>query len=302
MNDHIPRISLGLPVFNGGDYLRETLDSVLAQTYEDWRLVVSDNGSSDDTMDIIREYADRDPRITYRVHPTNIGAHRNYNSIVPHVRGEFFKWLAHDDLIAPTFLERCVEILDARPEVVLVFAATNRIDGNGEVVGELRSTTNYESDSAYERLRAYVGDRMKAPQIFGLMRRSVLLETPLLHSYQASDFTFLEEMAMRGRFAYIEEPLFLYRFHEQRHSAGTDEEQRQWYDPDRKAPMMSRWLELLGLVAAIGRVPMGVLDKARSFLFAGWWAVRHGGGLAEDLATRGRHEAGRLAARIGNDR
>ncbi|HSF86495.1 MAG TPA: glycosyltransferase family A protein [Acidimicrobiia bacterium] len=288
---------MGLPVYNGGEYLRETLESVRAQTFKDWELIISNNGSTDGTMEIIQEYAACDERIQYRVHPKNVGAHRNYNSIVPHATGQYFKWLAHDDLMAPTFVERCVDILDARPEVVLVFAATDRIDERSNKISELRSTMSYESDSAYERLRAYVGDRMKAPQIFGVMRRTTLLETGLLRSHGASDFTFLEEMAMRGRFAYVDEPLFFYRFHTQRHSASSAVEQVQYYNPDQKAPMMSEWGQLGGLLNAIRRVPMHPWDKVRSVAFAGWWAFRHGNELLDDLIVRGRYETGKLKAK-----
>ena len=93
---------MGLPVYNGVEYLRETLESVRAQTFKDWELIISDNGSTDGTMEIIQEYAAADERIQYRVHPKNVGAHRNYNSIVPHATGQYFKWLAHDDLMAET--------------------------------------------------------------------------------------------------------------------------------------------------------------------------------------------------------
>ncbi len=302
MTHPVPRVSLALPVYNGADYLRQTLEAVRAQTFKDWELVISDNSSTDGTLEIIQEFAALDERISYRVHPENIGAHRNYNSIIPHVSGEYFKWLAHDDLFAPTFIEQCVEILDARPEVVLVFAATDRIDEQSNVISELRSTMSYESDSPYERLRAYIGDRMKAPQIFGVMRRSVLLDTALLRSYGASDFTFLEELAMRGRFAYIPEPLFFYRIHTQRHSASTAEEQVQWYNPDQKAPMMWHWSQFGGLLDSIRLVPMSVWDRVRSFAFAGWWAIRHADELAEDVWVRGRYEAARLAARIDERR
>lgn len=296
-----PRVSLGLPVYNGADYLRATLDSVRAQTYSDWELVISDNASTDGTIDIIHEFAAADDRISYRVHPENIGAHRNYNSIVSEVSGEYFKWLAHDDIIAPTFLERCGAILDERPEVVLVFARTVQIDDDGIEIGEMRSTVSYETDSPYERLRAYIGDRMKSPQVFGLMRRSTLLETSLLRHYRASDFTFVQEMALRGRFAYIDEPLFLYRFHAQRHSASSAQEQVQWYNPGRQAPMLWHWSQLGGLLDSIRRVPISPGDKLRSTLLAGKWAVRHGGDLAGEVTERGKYEAGKLGSKLRNE-
>ncbi len=105
-----------MPVLNGAGYIREALDSVLAQTYQDFTILVSDNGSVDETVAIVEEYAARDPRISLQRHATNIGAHRNYNSLVTATDSELFKWMAHDDLIAPTFLSDCIALLDAEPE------------------------------------------------------------------------------------------------------------------------------------------------------------------------------------------
>ena len=119
MTPIIPRVTIGLPVYNGQNYLVETLESLLAQTYTDFELVISDNASTDRTEAICRQYAAGDARIRYYRNDENIGASANYNRAFELGRGEYFKWAAHDDLLAPTYLERCVEVLDANPDVVL---------------------------------------------------------------------------------------------------------------------------------------------------------------------------------------
>jgi glycosyltransferase involved in cell wall biosynthesis len=117
-----PTLTIGLPVYNGERYLTESLDALLAQTYQDFELVISDNASDDGTADICRAYAERDSRIRYLRQPVNIGAGPNHNVLVPMARGKYFKWASHDDLYDPQLLELCIEALESRPEFVLAHA------------------------------------------------------------------------------------------------------------------------------------------------------------------------------------
>ena len=131
MIDRIPRVSIGMPVYNGAAFLRESLDSLLSQTYEDFELVISDNGSTDGTQNICRAYATEDVRIRYYREEENRGAAWNYNRVFELARGEYFKWAAHDDVHAPTFLERCVEVVDNNPDVLWCFSRHTHVDCYG---------------------------------------------------------------------------------------------------------------------------------------------------------------------------
>ena len=102
---------------------------MLAQTFEDFEIIVSDNASTDGTAAIVERYAERDSRVRLLRQPQNVGAARNYNYTVELAKGEYFKWAAHDDLCAPTFLERCVGVLDSRPEVATCYTRTQYVDG-----------------------------------------------------------------------------------------------------------------------------------------------------------------------------
>ena len=128
----MPRVSIGLPVYNGEKFIREAIDSIFSQTFEDFELIISDNGSTDRTQQICQAYAAQDLRIRYYRNKKNIGAARNYNLVFELASGEYFKWAAHDDLCAPEYLERCVEILDRDPDVVLCYPKTSIIDEHGE--------------------------------------------------------------------------------------------------------------------------------------------------------------------------
>ena len=153
----------------------------------------------------------------------------------------------------------------------------------GNAGAELSSNQSYDDPSPYRRLRSYVSDRTKIPQVFGVIRRSVLEATPLLGSYPKSDTVLMYEMAMRGRFAKVEEPLFLNREHPNRQGRLGLRERTTWYHPDRTTPVLPRWNQLWGFLRAVVRVPMTAADKAQCIGFVGWWGLNHGTELVGDL-------------------
>lgn len=145
-----PRVSIGLPVYNGDNYLIETLDSILAQTYADFELIICDNASTDGTAEICRTYAVQDDRIRYFRNETNVGAARNYNLTWEHARGEYFKWVAHDDPCAPQLIERCVAALDSMPDVIMAYGRTILIDARGDIIEYHNDGFNLTSSHPHE--------------------------------------------------------------------------------------------------------------------------------------------------------
>ena len=105
----VPLVSMGMPVYNGAKYLREALDSLLAQTYKDFELVISDNASTDDTAKICQEYARKDRRIRYIRRKENVGGWKNFDFVRREARGRYFVWAAHDDLRGKSYLEKCLK-------------------------------------------------------------------------------------------------------------------------------------------------------------------------------------------------
>jgi glycosyltransferase involved in cell wall biosynthesis len=101
-----------MPVFNGGAYLRESLDSILGQSFGDFDLVISDNASTDGTEDICRGYSALDRRIRYIRQPRNLGATANYNTVFGEARGKYFKWASSNDKCCPGFFEKCIRVLE----------------------------------------------------------------------------------------------------------------------------------------------------------------------------------------------
>lgn len=209
-----PAVSIGLPVYNGEDFLESSVDSILSQTFTDFELIICDNASTDRTPEICRKYAAKDPRVHYYRNKTNLGAPRNYNKTVKLSRGKYFKWAAADDVHEPEYLKRCVEVLDNDPSVVLCHSKSKRIGEKGELLGVYEHNMRMDSPKIQERF----GDMISIMTnicwpIFGLMRKEILERTPLHGDYRGADANLLAEMSLYGRLYEIPEYLFLRRDH-----------------------------------------------------------------------------------------
>lgn len=284
-----PKVSLGLPVYNGEAFLVETLASLLVQTFTDFELIISDNASTDRTEMICREYAAADPRVIYHRNQSNIGAAANYNRTFELARGEYFKWAAHDDLIAPTYLERCVEVLDRDPSVVLAYTRGKAINDNGEVIKVMSGKRFYDSPEPRLRFHEFVLDRNPVLAVFGVIRREVLAQTRLIGGYAGSDRPLLSELSLRGKFYEVPEYLFFYRFHESQSWGGKKSRRAQvaWYDP-RRAGKKSYpdWRLLQEHMRSIGRAPIDAQERLYCYLYLGHWIRRNWRGLGRELLLR----------------
>src|SRR3954454_25324452 len=195
----VPRLSLGLPVYNGEEYLAESLDALLGQTYEDYELIISDNASTDATDEICRRYAEKDSRTRYVRQPKNIGATPNHNYVFDVSRTELFKWVSHDDLYARDLLKRCIEALDERPDVILAHCDQAIIDGDGRIVQPLEYTLDTAARHAPDRSRTILFER-GGDDFSGFMRADVLRRLKPLASLPLADRTNSAEMVLHGPF------------------------------------------------------------------------------------------------------
>jgi glycosyltransferase involved in cell wall biosynthesis len=208
-----PAVSIGLPVYNGENFLGEALHSLCCQSFTDCELIISDNASTDGTRAICESYAKVDGRIRYYRNHENIGVHRNWNRVFELSTGRYFKWAAHDDLYAVDFVEKCVSVLDSDPSVVLCYSKADFIDEMGQ---HLRSdTVHADATSAEPSTRFYnmIAVDHWCFQIFGVIRSAVLKATPLHADYFTTDRVLLAELSLHGRLYEIPEVLFHRRDH-----------------------------------------------------------------------------------------
>jgi hypothetical protein len=304
-----PRVSIGLPVYNGARYLRAAIESILAQTFTDFELIICDNASTDQTQSICTAFAARDPRVRYHRNPENIGAAGNFNLAFKLSRGEFFKWAAHDDLHEPNYLARCVALLDADPSAVLSHTGTRVIDDAGVEVPVLpgnrppqrRGHPELYEEDLYDPPRGLEGaepaDRLRGLlcgtkwcfEIFGLMRSSALRATPLHLSFYGSDKVLLAAMAIRGRFRAAPEPMFLRRFHPGQSSSKDAKAQALWMNTRggraQYVPPQLRCLQWY--VRLVARSGLPLRDRLRCLGATGHWVVWLGRLIVQQRNERG---------------
>ena len=209
-----PRLTIGLPVYNGENFLAESLKALLGQTYRDFELIISDNASTDGTADIGRRFAELDDRVRYVRLPRNIGAAPNHNFVVQQARGELFKWASHDDLYARNLIERCVAALDEQPDIVLAHSWTAIIDGTGNIVKAVRYPLATHSRRAPERFRSILFES-GGDDYYGVIRTPVVRSVMPQDSFHHADRTLVTKLALRGPFYQVPEWLYYRRDHPQ---------------------------------------------------------------------------------------
>lgn len=225
-----PRLSIGLIVHNGEDYLAQALQSLLDQTFGDFELIIGDNASTDGTEEIYRDFASRDARIRCIRRPENLGATRNARLVFQEATAPYFKFAAHDDFYAPRFLERCIDALDRAPQAILCHTGTVLVGGEGEPLPRDPESGWYvdwsgrqwpidpasrrlSSTKPHQRYHDILHKTMLTSEFWGVMRREALEKTWLLGDYFGSDRPMLARLALIGPFCVLPEPLFYLRRH-----------------------------------------------------------------------------------------
>ena len=210
----MPKVSIGMPVYNGELYLREALESLLAQTFDDFELIVSDNCSTDSTRQICEELAAKDKRIRYYRADINHGASWNHQFVMDKSTAPYFKLAAHDDVCLPQHLEKCVEALDNNTDAVLAYTRTLMMRGDQSSMTFYQDEVELESVRAAIRYGDLINEAPPAFPVFGVIRMQALRSIPGFDPYKASDRVVLTRLALMSRFVEIEEALFQYRWHD----------------------------------------------------------------------------------------
>lgn len=224
------RVVIGLPVYNGENFVAEAIASVVGQTMGDFRLIIADNASTDKTAEICRSFDD--PRIEYFRHSTNIGAAPNYNFVFRPGESAYFKWCAHDDVLAPEFLETCIERLDADDSLAVCHSRTARIDERGNSIGTYDHEMRLSGSRPHERFRRVLWAGY-FNEVFGVYRSACVARTRLHGSFVGSDRNFMAEVLLQGDAGYAESYLFQRRDHPGCfcRAVKTRDEQLKWFDP-----------------------------------------------------------------------
>jgi hypothetical protein len=287
MTHRSPVVSIGTPVYNGENYLSAAIEALLAQTFTDFELIISDNASTDGTPDICQAFARRDARIRYERQSQNRGAAWNHNRLVQLARGEFFKWASHDDLHSPTYLERCLALIRSDPGITWCHSRVMVIDASGKAVSTDISAFSRRNQKAqrvhslnqisspytrhtrssplpHQRFDGIVLSSTWGLDCYGLIRIADLRRTRGMLATYGSERTLLAELAMLGRYAEVPETLFQVRIHPAasgRHMTIADQ---QAHAGPRTG---SRWIHpraqmLLDYLTVVARAPISITGRA----------------------------------------
>lgn len=218
-----PKVSVGVPVFNGEEYIRRRLDSILGQTFTDYEIIISDNASTDMTNKICKEYLNKDKRIRYVRQNTNIGFPNNFNFLINEARGEYYIAAAHDDLWEPTFLEKNVKVLDTQKNIV---GSISKVDFfgyekqpkiNPYIASLKKMVRKQDSEPLYNHVLSVSGDYERKARlylrfnqgsfVYGLFRTEKIRRKLLEPNIIASDLVFILNILKDGDLFVIDEIL-----------------------------------------------------------------------------------------------
>lgn len=216
-----PLVSVGLPVHDGADEVGRAIESVLDQELRDLELVISDNASTDGTGAVCRDYAARDGRIRYSRTQRATGAVPNFNRAFTLARGRYFKWLGHDDVLAPGALGRATQVLETRPSVVLCHWHETIVDGQGRTLRTYDTGSDFQVSASRPGARfremLWAGRRgSRGDPLYGLIRADALARTHLLRETFHPNMLLLQELSLLGAFHTLPETLAHRRYNDER--------------------------------------------------------------------------------------
>lgn len=284
------RLNIGLPVFNGEKYLEKALDSLLSQTYKDFKLIICDNASTDKTEQICRKYAKIDARVHYYRNKTNVGGPANYNLVFKLSSSKYFKWAAYDDVHAPDYLQKCLEVLDDDPSVVLSHSRNGRIDQYDNLVGtyDEHILSRISSDKPHERFGDLISLRNPCWSLYGVMRSGALKRTPLHGDYILADRNLLAELGLMGRFYEIPEHLFFRRDHPEAYTSTYYSKsatvrdyrnQSKWWTGKKGKTMslLPHWKHCFEFFRSVNRVPLNPFERYLCYNEIAKWVIKEKG-------------------------
>jgi glycosyltransferase involved in cell wall biosynthesis len=236
-----PRVSIGMPVYNGERHMRSALDSLLAQDHDNFELVISENGSTDGTRAICREYAERDPRVRVEHQRQHVSALENFRAVLALARGDYFMWAAVDDSWYPAFVRKAVDELERNPDAGVAMSAIDRVWDTGEPMDRIRfvDCDDVNRKGYYATTKGVTSTKKYNLFIYGLFRTELIKEamrfTPEVPAW---DRLVMCQIALATRFRYVDSVLHTRMHHKQPSVVRLPDE------PFNRLQREARWLEV----------------------------------------------------------
>jgi glycosyltransferase involved in cell wall biosynthesis len=277
------RVTIGMPAYNASRYLAETIKTVQAQTVAPWRLVICDNASTDDTVEIAKGFAAADDRISVLTSEVNGGQVTNFRKAFEASDAPAFMWLSDDDLLHPSYLELCLDALDGDPELIAAYTAAREIDEHGQLTGSYvdgpHPERRVDKDPAVRLKEAVVAE--PALCLFGVHRTDALGRTDLLAPFVGSDRVLAGHVAMLGPVRKIPTEAFDRRTHSASYSNSVHSNRARFRSYCGHNPSYFRPLgieRIWRLSRAVGRTDLSPAERLRCqrvvFTTFGWLTVK----------------------------
>jgi glycosyltransferase involved in cell wall biosynthesis len=213
MDNAVPVVSLGMPAFNSAKYIEQSIESLLAQTFTDFELIISNNASTDGTREICQKYAQKDSRIWVQHQDSTVDMFQNFETAYRLSQGRYFAWVGSHDLWHPEWLENLVNELDNNRSVVLTYPLTISISADGENIPDTSPLFETYKSSKLERLYKVCAENYRAgPMVHGLFRSEILSEILPASRVTLGDKQLIIETSIFGEIKQVKKDLW-YRRH-----------------------------------------------------------------------------------------
>ncbi len=212
----LPLVSIGTPVYNGEDFIRQAIESVISQDYPNIEMVISDNASTDSTQSICEGYAMKYPQIKYYRQPTNLGMNANFNASLELAQGDFFCWLSHDDFLAPNYISKCINVLDLHPQAIACCSEINFVNYDGSIrEGWTKAYKNFDAlnKDVVGRVHELIS-KVGWFALYSIFRIDILKSISRCQDRYPDDVLLMLEWLLAGEIANIPEYLYNYRIPE----------------------------------------------------------------------------------------
>jgi len=194
-----PLVSIGIPTYNRAEKLERAVGFVLAQDYKNIEVIISDNASTDDTLEVCERLCRVDARIRCIRQPTNIGPTANYRAVLQAATGEMYIALADDDWLDPNYVSACLEGLLSAPDLLLVCGTPQMYRGGK--FSHAAAPTQLLDDSPSDRVVRYYKTVEENGAFHGIARREVLIDLPCMPNTMGGDWLWMASIAFRGKIA-----------------------------------------------------------------------------------------------------
>lgn len=284
-----PAVTIALPVRNEAPFVRQTVESLLAQTFHDFELLVSDNASGDGTADIIAEMAAEDSRIRLVRQPENIGFNKSMQFLIDNARSDYFLFTGGHDWWSPDALAFLTKALDEYPKAVLAFPSYTRIDVEGNPIPWRKPVADTTSlGDPVKRFNLYMW--CSQWPLYGLARRSAWLATSIGRTRSLSPGAIvLGEMAVMGSFVQVPQAILYCRDNHGKQSLRTRLARRREECYARKsAPLLPHWRLPFSMLRSVWSVPLKGKRRFWARLLLSFSAltaiIRHRQAMGKELA------------------